>query len=316
MSMNQPLVSIIIVSHNQGDFIAEAIGSAMDQTYSNLEIVVVDDCSGDHTVDEVEKIASTLARLKKLFLSQPNGFCRAFNKGLALSQGRFVIDLAGDDVLMPERVEQGVSSLLTSGAGVDFCDAYYIDEHSRISGTHYQRDAQNRLREHVPDGYIFSELLERYFICTPAMMIDRQVLEALGGYDDSLYYEDFDFWVRSSRYFRYHFTDKLLVKKRVHEKSMSKSQYLPDSRMLETTLEVCRKALGLCQTCGELKSLGVRLRYELRQAIISNNYPVARELHKLMGKVPGGSLESRIWAWLISKDWDFSFLTHFMRKAR
>ena len=315
MNRDQPLVSVIVVSHNQGDFIREAIDSTLDQTYPNIEVIAVDDGSSDHTVEEIRKICTTEVPFKKLFLSGA-GYCKAFNKGLATSRGKFIIDLSGDDILMPERVEQGVSSLLTSGAGIDFCDAYYIDEHSVISGSHYNRDDHNRLLDHVPDGYIFSELLERYFICTPTMMIDRQVLEALGGYDESLYYEDFDFWIRSSRYYRYHFTDRLMVKKRVHTKSMSKSQYLPDSRMLETTLQVCRKAFGLCQTSSELRSLGVRLRYELRQAVISNNYDVARELHRLLGEVHRDTLEFRIWAWLISKGWDFSLLSHFIRKAR
>jgi glycosyltransferase involved in cell wall biosynthesis len=211
--MDQPLVSIIVVSHNQGPYIREAIQSALSQDYANVEVIVVDDCSSDHTVPEIEKISSGSVPFTKMLFPQAAGYCHAFNKGLAVAKGRFIIDLAGDDVLMPDRAELGVCSMLASGAGVDFCDAYYIDEHSQNLGTHYRRDANDRLMEQVPDGSIFRELLERYFICTPTMMIDREVIEALGGYDDSLYYEDFDFWVRSSRHFRYHFTDRVMVKK-------------------------------------------------------------------------------------------------------
>ena len=311
--MNQPLVSIIIVSHNQGDFVREAIHSAVNQSYPNVEIIVVDDGSQDHTQKEIEALG---INCKKILFPKSTGYCKAFNSGFTESNGRYIIDLSGDDVLMSSRVEQGVASLQASGAGVDFCDAFYIDEKSNILEQHYRRDSHNRLLDRVASGDIFKDILERYFICTPTMMMDRQVLDRLGGYDESLYYEDFDFWVRSSRHFKYHFTDKPLVKKRVHRLSMSKTQYLPNSKMLESTLRVCEKAFRLCRSPQELESLAGRLRYELRQAIISNNYSTAEGLYKLLTKVQPGASMHLIWNLLISLGWNLSFLTRFIGRAR
>lgn len=314
--MNQPLVSIIVVSHNHGDYIEESMDSALSQDYPNVELIVVDDNSSDHTVEKIERLEQQGARFKKLIFTEPIGYCRSFNRGFSITRGQYIIDLAADDVLMPTRASEGVKALQSGSAGVDFCDAYYIDGHSRISGTHYRRNSSGELMDRIAEGNIFCDILERYFICTPTMLIDRRVLEKLKGYDESLYYEDFDFWVRSSRHFDYHFTNKLLVKKRVLRNSMSKSQYLPQSKMLDSTLQVCQKALDLCRTEQERESLGVRLKYEMRQAVISNNYGVARGLYSLLENIKSSQFELRIWSWLISQSWDFSILAHLIGKAR
>ncbi len=311
--MKQPLVSIIIVSHNQGDFVQDAIDSALNQTYPNIELLIIDDGSKDQTQQLIKAVS---ADCKSILIAESIGYCKAFNRGFSESNGRYIIDLSGDDILMPSRVEEGVNSLQSSGAGVDFCDAYYIDRQGSVMGTHYNRDSSGQLLDKVASGNIFTDILERYFICTPTMMVDRQVLNVLGGYDESLYYEDFDFWVRSARDFQYCFTDRLLVKKRVHSLSMSKFQYLPNSKMLDSTLRVCEKAFELCRSPEELESLAVRLKYELRQAIISNNYEPAKGLYELLCEVKPESLLLPVWSLLISLGWDFSFLTRFLGRAR
>ena len=313
--MSSPLVSVIVVCHNQGDYVKEAVISAFIQTYPNIEVLVVDDASTDHSDKVIQNLWSEGYQFTRVSNSESLGYCKAFNKGLALSTGEYIIDLAADDILLPERVEAGMSSFV-GDVGVDFCDAYYIDHNSEISGTHYRRDDQGNLLDHVVEGHVFSEILRRYYICTPTMMMDRSVLEKLGGYDEELYYEDFDFWVRSSKLCQYHYTDRKLVKKRVLADSMSKSQYLPHSKMLPTTLRVCEKAYDLCKSEEEFKSLTTRLRYEIRQSVISNNYQVASGFYKLLASIQVDSLETRFWSWIISRQWNLSFLTRLIRQAR
>jgi len=314
--MNQPLVTILVVCHNQSKFIGEALESCFLQTYNELEIIIVDDASTDGSREIIDDFESNGHCIKKMLLSEPRGYCKAFNLGLSQAKGEYIIDLAGDDILLPTRVAEGIASLENGLWGVNFCDAYYINEASRITGTHYRRDTTGQLLENVPQGNVFAQVLERYFICTPTMMISREVLDHLGGYDEALYYEDFDFWVRSSRLYTYSFINRVLVKKRVLKNSMSKSQYLPGSKMLPSTLKVCQKAFDLCQSKEEYQSLFVRVRYELRQAVLSNNYSIANELHNLLGKFGTESLEYRAWAWLLSYRWNFSFVTSLMGRAR
>ncbi len=314
--MSQPLVTVIVVCHNQAPFVREALESVFAQSYTNIEIIVVDDGSQDHSISVINDMEQSGMKFRKILTSIKQGYCRSFNKALSLANGKYIIDLAADDALLPERVEEGVAALQNGDARINFCDAYYIDELSRIQGTHYRRDSNGRILDQVPEGDIFKQLLARYFICTPTMMIDKEVLDTLGGYDEELYYEDFDFWVRSSRHYKYCFTNKVLVKKRVHKESMSKAQYQPKSKMLPTTLKVCQKAYELCRTKEEFHALGIRIRYELRQAVISNNYSVGNEFHKLLGRIKNHSVEYWIWAWLLARSWNFSFLAQFMGKAR
>jgi glycosyltransferase involved in cell wall biosynthesis len=314
--MKLPLTSIIVVSHNQAAYIREALQSVFDQTYPKIEIIVVDDASTDQTVSIINAMEVQGFHFKKILLKENLGYCKAFNVGLARARGEYIIDLAADDMLLPNRVARGVSALHSNEAGVDFCDVYYIDASSEVTGTHFRRDADHRLLDQVPQGNIFKQVLERYFICAPGMMTSKKVRDQLGGYDQDLYYEDFDFWVRSSRYFSYHFTNEVLAKKRVLNNSMSKSQYLPGSKMLPSTLRVCQKAFELCQTPEEFGALAKRLKYELRQAILSNNYAVAVEMHKLLGKIENGSFLYKVAAWILTREWDFSFMAHFIRKAR
>jgi hypothetical protein len=148
------------------------------------------------------------------------------------------------------------------------------------------------------------------------MMIKREVLEQLGGYDESLSYEDFDFWVRSSRFTSYQFLDEILVEKRVLSSSLSKGQYSPDDQMMKSTLKVCQKAFELNRTQSEHQALTVRLHYEIRQAIICHHYHIAEDILQLLKKIEGTGGQYRIWQWLIKRQWNLKFLMPLIRQAR
>ena len=281
--MSNPLVSIICLCHNQAPFVQEALESVWAQTYPEIELVVVDDGSRDGAVQLIRKLLENRSEVQFIEIPQTIGNCRAFNQGLGLCRGKYVIDLAADDVLMPERVAEGVKALERAGEkyGVHFTDAVYIDTEGRELRRHYSRNCDGTPVEEIPQGWVYADVLERYFICTPTMMMRRSVLDAMGGYDESLAYEDFDFWVRSARNWQYCFTDKILVKKRVVPGSWSVRQYERKSRQLESTLKICRKAKVLNKSRVEDKALSRRLAYEIRQAIRSDNFELAQEMLSL-----------------------------------
>lgn len=314
--MKKPLVSIIVCSYNQGLYLPQALDSVFNQTYDNIQVIAVDDGSQDGSSEILMRYQKEGKPLQVLLMGKNGGYCRAFNKGWALANGQYIIDLSADDMLMPNRVEIGVRALNGSAPAVHFCDAYIMNERSQIKGTHYRRSGSGDLIETVAAGDVYLEILQRYFICAPTMMIHNEVLKATGGYDEDLYYEDFDFWVRSAREFPYWFTDAPLVKKRVLPGSMSKAQYTPDSPMLAATARVCAKAYHLNRSQPENKALAIRLRYELRQAILCNNYQVAESLHGLLGKMAPEKWDFRFWTWLVARQWNISFLSRFIGKAR
>jgi hypothetical protein len=101
------------------------------------------------------------------------------------------------------------------------------------------------------------------------------VLDDLQGYDESLAYEDFDFWVRSSRHYQYLYSNQVMVKKRKVFNSLSSRQYRFGSAQLRSTYKVCEKASKLNQSPAEERALDKRIRYELRNALLTGNLKLA-----------------------------------------
>lgn len=283
---DSPLVTVICLSYNHQQYVKEAITSVLRQDYPNIELIVVDDASTDESAKEIEDIINSHPEISFIKLQENLGNCKAFNLGLSRAKGAFIIDLAADDVLLPNRVSSGVEALEAAGPeyGVNFTDAALIDKDSAIMSYHYKRDKRGNLISSIPQGDVYREILSRYFICPPTMMARKEVFDQLNGYDESLAYEDFDFFVRSSRNFKYCYTDKVLVHKRVLAGSLSSEQYKPGSRQLLSTFKICSKAFDLNKTREEHLALKKRIKYEMRQAILNNNYTVAAKFLNLYNK--------------------------------
>lgn len=261
MNVNSPLVTVICLCFNQKKFVREAVESVVNQTYKNIQMVLVDDASTDGSDEEIKKLKLEYPSIEAVMLETNIGNCKAFNKGFTLAKGDFVIDLAADDVLMPTRVEVGVSALQGKGSeyDVNFSDAALVDESGRFLSYHSDKYPHHT----IPQGNVYKEIISRYFICPPTVMGTREVLEYLSGYDESLSYEDFDFWIRSSRKFMYCYSPAVLVKKRLVSSAMSKRQGKLFTQDSDTTFRVCEKIMGLNQSTEEQKALSKRIRYEV-----------------------------------------------------
>jgi glycosyltransferase involved in cell wall biosynthesis len=240
----------------------------------------VDDASTDNSLQVIKESILDRPEITFLPLQQNLGNCRAFNKGLAASTGSFIIDLAADDVLMPNRVEAGLDAFGSLGPdyGVHFSDAELIDEAGNRIGYHSDRFPHGS----IPQGDIYKDLISGYFINSPTMMMRRSVLEKLGGYDESLAYEDFDFWIRSSREWKFGYTARPLVRKRMLKNSMSIDQFRKKSIQQISTFRVCEKILQLNRAKDERKSLSKRIRYEMKRAALLREWGLALDYFKLL----------------------------------
>lgn len=105
--MNKPLVSIIITNYNYGRFLAEAIDSALNQTYQPIEVIVVDDGSTDNSQQIIAKYGKQIIPL----LKENGGQGSAFNSGFAISRGEVICFLDADDVLLPSAIAKAVELL-------------------------------------------------------------------------------------------------------------------------------------------------------------------------------------------------------------
>lgn len=285
----KPLVSVICISYNHAPYILEALNSVFDQRYANIEIIVLDDGSEDGSADAIKRLISD-KEIKFIHHQKNLGYTKTFNEGLALAQGEFVVDFALDDVMLPDFILSGIDRFEGEAVstGVVYANADYIDASSKVIGNHKEILLRKKLMTDFPTGDIFEQVLRRYFICTPTMIIRKQVFDRLGGYDEALAYEDFDFWVRSSRYWRYAYLDEVHMQKRKLGTSMSSSRYRHyQNDQLNSTLKVCKKAFHLCKSKHELLALTERLNYEYRQCLRNDAKELAEEYKDLLQLMGG-----------------------------
>jgi glycosyltransferase involved in cell wall biosynthesis len=285
--MENPLVTVICVCYNHERFVEEAIHSVTKQTYSNLQIIVVDDRSTDSSVRKIKAIDFGGHPVEYLLLDENVGYCKAFNKTLPRIKGEFFVDFATDDVMLPDRIEKQVRKFqsLNGSFGVVFTDAIYIDETGFEIRHHFDYMFRKGLLEEIPEGYIYRNLLSRYFIPAPTMLIRTQVIQDLKGYDENLSFEDFDFWIRSSIRYQYAFLNEKLTKIRKSRGSMSTSLYQAGDKQLHSTYLVCKKAQVLNRDEKDKLALVERVKYELRQSVFTSNYIEAALFFNLLNEL-------------------------------
>jgi glycosyltransferase involved in cell wall biosynthesis len=300
--MEIPLVTVVCVCYNHERFLEEAINSVINQTYSNLQIIILDDGSLDSSASKIKSIKSQNRKLEYLLLPENIGYTRAFNKTLPLIKGEFFVDFATDDVMTPDRIEKQVQKFqsVDGSYGVVFSDAIYIDEDGFELRYHYDYMFKKGLLETIPEGYIYKELLLRYFIAAPTMLVRTQVIQDLKGYDENLSFEDFDFWVRSSIRYQYAYVNEKLTKIRKSKGSMSTGLYQAGDQQLHSTYLVCKKALVLNRNDDEKKALALRVKYELRHSALTSNPVEAALFFNLLNELRYVSAIDKMWL-LLSK---------------
>lgn len=141
------LVSIVVASYNHARFLDRRMESLLAQTYKDVEILVIDDRSPDHSVEVLQKYA-THPKVRLILRQENGGWVAVSNQGIELAKGEFVIFANCDDACEPEMVERLHASLAaTPSAGVAFCRSVLIDERGRELGDDYSiRESAFRYR--------------------------------------------------------------------------------------------------------------------------------------------------------------------------
>lgn len=305
-------VTVICIAYNHEKWISETLESVKQQDYYSKELIVIDNGSTDQTSERIKEwIDQRSGHLIVEFHSfkEPQPYCRLFNQFLNQTTSQYLIDLSGDDLLYPEHLSTSIKELRGAPfAAFVFSDAYLLDEKSQIR-TFYPRNSAGELKEEIELSNIYETLIKRNFICSPTMVFNAPILRKEGGYDETLFYEDFDIQLRLARKYPVVFSDHMGVLKRLHGESMSSQQYKRyQSQMLPSTVRVCSKIKLMNLYPEENKALADRIQYELKHALWSANFDSARELVQ-MGEELGMKGFSfslyRLWA---KKAWDISWL--------
>lgn len=294
--MAQPLVSVICLCYNHAKYIKDCVDSVLKQTYKNIEIIIVNDASTDGSKEVIAEIIENNEDIKSIDLGVNVGNCKAFNMGLALAKGDYIVDLATDDEFNPERIEKQLILFqkLPPDYGVIHTNAIYVDENGNRIRDHYNYLQKKGLLDLMPQGDVYQSIISKFFVSGPTMLVKRQVFDELKGYDDILSYEDFDFWVRSARKWKYAYLDETLTKIRKVAGSKSSGWYAHGDKQLYSTYLVCRKIQEMNKTEEEDQSLLKRLKFELRQSLFTNNYREFKLFYKMLKEYNSVGLLDRV----------------------
>lgn len=208
-----PEVSVVIATYNCARFLPEAIESALAQTWTDREIVVVDDGSTD---DTTEVMANYRHLPEVRYFRQPHrGHARTKNFGVAQSRGRWLAFLDADDIWLPEKLALQLELAQSSSwePGVVFTRRLVVNAQGQAID----------LPEIPPvRGQVLSELLLENFVCFSSAMVHREVWDAVGSFDDALVFPiDYQLWLRIAVGHTFDFVDQPLVKYRVSGTGMS-----------------------------------------------------------------------------------------------
>ncbi|NIF83324.1 glycosyltransferase family 2 protein [Comamonas sp. Tr-654] len=133
-NISRPLVSVITPAFNSENYINEAIDSVLSQTYKEIELIVVDDCSSDRTQSIVEEYIRLDDRVKYIRMQSNCGVAEARNNGIRLARGRFIAFLDSDDIWYPEKIERQVKFMQEKSVSLTFCAYEKINEHGVVFG--------------------------------------------------------------------------------------------------------------------------------------------------------------------------------------
>ncbi|MCL2424832.1 MAG: glycosyltransferase [Oscillospiraceae bacterium] len=208
-----PLVSIVIPVYNGSDFLEEAIDSALSQTYSNIEVIVVNDGSTDNTA----KIAMQYGSKIRYFEKENGGVATALNMAIENMSGEYFSWLSHDDLYMPEKIEKNILALSERGISkrqIVYSAYMHIDEEGSHISTINARTAHLEVNT---EYWLFPLLTGMANGCT--LMIHRSHFEKHGVFKVELEcVQDFELWHRMFRDERLVYVDEPLIKSRIHKR--------------------------------------------------------------------------------------------------
>ena len=217
---HEPLVTVVMPAYNAERFIRPALESALAQTYSNLEIIVVDDGSQDETASIVRSFAQRDSRVT--LLQQSNaGVARARNLAIEEGHGDFIAPLDSDDIWYPTKIERQVQAALEGGPTVGLVYSWWeiIDDQGEVRVTSIMPSSE---------GWVFDTLLRRNFIGNASVpLIRRSCIAHIGGYNAEMRElkgqgcEDWDISLRIAEHYEFRVVREYLVGYRKVDSSMS-----------------------------------------------------------------------------------------------
>lgn len=210
--MKNGKVSLIMPVYNAGQYVQSAIESILNQTYDNIELILIDDVSTDFTMQQVKRYRDD--RIQVIHNKKNMGIAYSRNRGLDTATGDYIAIMDDDDISSLDRFDEQVS---------------YLEEHPDIDvvGGKYQLiDEEDTVfyessKAYCNPLYIKALFLFQNIYSNGEMMFRRRIIDKYGiRYSENQYgMEDFKFWIECSKVVRFTTIDKVFLQHRIHEQS-------------------------------------------------------------------------------------------------
>jgi glycosyltransferase involved in cell wall biosynthesis len=189
LTSTQPLVSVVIATYNMGQYLSQAVDSILQQTWENLEVIVVDDGSTDNTT---EVMAQYQGNHKVIYIKNENqGQPKAKNCGIRNTKGEFIAFCDADDFWEKNKLDLQIPHFANPKVGVVYSEVSFIDEHN-----HRYTKEDHEVRH---SGNVTNQMLIENFVPFGTSVIRRQCIEKNGIFDEEFRMGiDWDLWLRYS----------------------------------------------------------------------------------------------------------------------
>lgn len=257
-------VSIIMPVLNGEKYIGEALESIAAQTYTDFELIVINDGSTDGTCDQLARFADRID-LKCIHHAKPQGIARSVNDGIRHASGQFIAFLDHDDLWFPEFLETQMAHLERhTDVGMVHSDFQTVDFEGNVLESSV---ATCRGRTRV-SGHVFAALFMDSFIVGNSVVIRKECFDRLGTFDETLRIGDYHMWLRIARHYKVDYTPKVLTRYRQHQaqdsRTFSVDAIPPGLMALESVLALypeVRQELGPRAIWRRMASLYVDMAY-------------------------------------------------------
>lgn len=280
--MYSPTVTVICTCYNHEKYVYKSLQSVVNQTYKNIQLIVVDNASTDNSVKEIHSFLTKHPDTRFIHNNENLGLNKSFNAAVKHAKGKYLIDLAADDELYPDRVSLQVSKFeeLEPKFGLIYSNVEEIDSDDK-----HIRYSLNKEKVY-PSGKVFIELLKNHFIPSPSTIFRKEIFDNIGGYNEALAFEDFDFWVKCANKYDFYYLSIVSTKKRILKDSQSSFFFSPtkSAKMLESTLATYTWAKRHIIGKDDFQSYDNGILYYYKQCVLLGHFDLAKKFKCLMFK--------------------------------
>lgn len=244
---SEPLVTVVIPVYNHERYVLESVQSIIDQTYRNIELIIIDDGSRDNSH---ERVCGILDACRQRFVRceyihrENRGLSATLNQALAMAEGKYFSTLASDDVALPDKVSLLVEALESKGDrfAAAFGNALFIDDDGKqlylqpdgqVSAAETATAYGNYLDFRTNRGEIlnyrgdrfgtFATLLEHNYLPAMSNLVRTGYIREVGGWTNGNASEDWELWRKLAKQYRFTYVDKPVALYRWHDSNSVKT---------------------------------------------------------------------------------------------